>query len=683
MADDREPDPPPDGEADDERAAGSFIDSQAVHQHFHGDVYADGANFGIRTARVRRGTGPVRESEIVETVERYQRPVTFAAAETVLRERRIVVLSGADGSGRRAAALVLLRECAKSARIVGLSPVLTLDELLDHKFRSGHGYLVQDRVPDVDAAGESSHAFDSLTTALRRAGAYLVITTTHPSGRTPREVVVSWASPDPLDLLAAELAAHGQAWPAGELGDRVRERFATSRNPAEIVAFARQVGEAGGDAQRCLELIESSAADEVAGWFDQEPDEELVLFVTAVAFGHGVPERSVERALAELRRSLDAVRPEPPSGNGEVASAPPAPVVTQRRRTRLGQVPFVRVAKGGTTDGGTTASERTLVFASAAHHLCTVDELWARYDQNLWDIARPWVRASAGGAGPREDLGAALGVALLAGFAPEEAQRAYLDEWAARPSARAAACYALWFAAQMDSRAAWALGLATRWAAGKEPARVRTAIAALSGDLGLRYPGEARRWLWHLSTHPHGPRGAARKALAQLFVSAVDLGDAGAGVPGLLHRKVGDLADRGVPSADRRAALDIAELVLGAKARTRRPAVADLLMRSTAQATTFGELWAAGLSTRPYRGRALETLRDTLRALHDHGGDRSAVAALGAAIVAALPLNEIEPLKRDLRHQLLSRSGDRDAAGSIIDDLLADQPPDPTDQEDA
>ena len=91
-------------------------------------------------------TGPLPVAEVERSLQHYIEPPSFSAAATILSERGLVVLRAHAGVGKRAGALALLRTELDVSAFVGLSPALSLAELLRYEFHNGHGYFVLDRV---------------------------------------------------------------------------------------------------------------------------------------------------------------------------------------------------------------------------------------------------------------------------------------------------------------------------------------------------------------------------------------------------------------------------------------------------------------------------------------------------------------------------------------------------------
>jgi hypothetical protein len=613
----------------------------------------------------RRLTGPLLQEHVQHVLRRYVSPDGFVAAQRLLRLNRILILQGPEGIGKRTGALALLDAQRLEGEIVALSPALRMDEIARNDFKPGRGYVVQDWAGEPSGVNSLAFSLQALRSMLAEKGAYLVITTGESShGGSLRDFAVRWEAPDSTALVDAYL--RDQPIDA-ETRLRIGERFAACRTPRTIADFADR--SAGASADRLEELLLESERDEVARCFDDDPDAAWVAFVAALAFMHGLRESAFERALATLRKRLWQPRPHV-SDLDEDDGEPALEGVLEQTRSIRAQMPLVAVREAQ-RDGTAAAPGRRLAFASATYRERVLEELWRRYDHQFWDPVIAWLKELVKGDDTETQLSVSAGVALLAGAAAEEVRAELLEAWAAGDhNERVVASYAIWWLALRDASAVYALATATDWAQGSNAERKATAILCLSGELGVRFPGEAFRWLWHLSHSDPGTADLGRRAIAGLFracAAAADEPD-----PSVLSHLATRLRGVRAPGASGTSinvVLRIINHVVTVQA-DREPAVAVLLGRKPAAAMQLGPLWAEALLSRPFRGEALSALRETLRSLH-RAESTGAIAVLGQAIVAALPPHELPVLKRDLFHELKSGGGpDADSARSIIEVLL-------------
>lgn len=129
---------------------------QHVYNNFYGPQYHGRAHFGIGAGAGKgghaRATGLLEADEIDALLRSYVRPDCFDDAARELTRTGVVVLAGPQGTGKRSAAVALLRETVgPSADYVVLSPDIGLDQLAERSFDSGVGYVVLDRTAGGDA----------------------------------------------------------------------------------------------------------------------------------------------------------------------------------------------------------------------------------------------------------------------------------------------------------------------------------------------------------------------------------------------------------------------------------------------------------------------------------------------------------------------------------------------------
>lgn len=194
-------------------------------------------------------TGTLPGHYVKETLRYYTPPAPGGgggesphhAAARILEEGRMVVLVGAEGTGRRAGALALLREHADQRQsLISLAPATSLTQLAEYAFENGRGYVLLDRIRETQETAARRIDVDRLTANLASAGAYLVIT----AGLRASDLldlkglVVEWRPPDPGQLFETCLDRLAlPEIPATEL-ERVRERVHDLQFPRHVVALA-------------------------------------------------------------------------------------------------------------------------------------------------------------------------------------------------------------------------------------------------------------------------------------------------------------------------------------------------------------------------------------------------------------------------------------------------------------
>ncbi|TMR89401.1 hypothetical protein [Nonomuraea basaltis] len=406
----------------------------------------------------------------------YLEPRCFADAVRRLATCHLLVLVGAEETGKRLGAIALLsRMSLAEGTITVLSPAATAAELLSRtEYAPGRAYLVHDWI----AASTDRTELVNLARKLAELGSFLVITRNGAPSQAV-EVERPWAPPDPGELFDLCLSTFDRrADLSPEALGQARDRALTLPTPARVVRLATR-----------LVRGEEPAGEEVAAWFDTKPPMRGVLAAAALAFVHPLPEPAFEEQLARLDRIWQAHE------RGPYAPSGPHPLI---------------------------ASSGGLVAFRAPHHREQVlAELVARYGFWLWQPLREWVRSLAG-QGLDVRVRAAEGVAALAAYALKETQQELLDVWARGSGAeRLAAADALSFMCADDTLAPEALRLALAWA--EDPAHVSATAAAvaLGGGLSVRYPADSVKGLWRLASGG-GPAATVAGQSLELLLRQAD-----------------------------------------------------------------------------------------------------------------------------------------------------------------
>jgi hypothetical protein len=643
--------------------------SQHVFNTFFGSVNIGQAQFGFGSEQSgRRKTGPFTDQEVESALENYVKPAGFDTARRTLFDQHVVVLLAPPATGKRVGAIALLQSVVPDAPIVGLSPALSTAELASYGFRPGRGYIVQDRLPEVGEQAVLEFEGQALIRKLSESGAYLVITATgSPQAcRSLRSQAREWRPPDPVALfdryVKVELHSSDR--------DRVLERVRRCPSPRDVVVLAQLILEYDYDVEAALESLAVSERGAVLEWFDDEPPQDKVLFIAALAFAHGLPERLFELELSRLVVQFD--HPDA----GEDTNGLDRPLL-QERRIRRSATGLAKVIFQLDPEFGDITPEHRLVFEVPSYRVFVIEELWNRYDRQLWDPVAAWVRDLALTSPEEVRMQVALGVAVLARVAGNEVEESFLKPWSCGTlSERLTAAYVLWWFCADDTLAPLALRISLGWVRSGDPRRMRTAALTLAGELGVRYTGEALRALWRLAVRGDVLGGFARLSIAQLFSNLVQGPANGSAVLRFLDGRLRhSAAGTGRGPFDARCAFDTMRAILSMRVpgtAEPEPVVGTLLRTRPEDVGLLGALWADTLRSRPHRAAAVDSLRKTLESLSVRDGLEPVIRSLGDAIAAALPPVERMLLKRDLLAELsVARGAGMGRASALAAALLA------------
>ncbi|GAA3803412.1 hypothetical protein GCM10022403_041790 [Streptomyces coacervatus] len=614
-----------------------------VYQFFNGALDARQARFGIGGAEAggtrRRAIGRLDAGEAHALLAPYVRPPGFEGTCKALEKDGVVVLVGPPGVGKRSAAVKLLHEVTGGVEYVVLSPDRSLEELAGRPTC----YLLLDRM-DEGASGTADFDWRRVRDKVREKGAYLVVTTVHPVDGQPSESVrhVDWQLPDLANVVRVRLR---QAGCADTLVKEAVERLPGGCRIAEAAAAAERIAR-GGDPERVWSEYGSSAARPVREWFAADRSLQEVAEVTTLAFVTGAGRRDFESAQTLLEPHIAPAFPDVPAGAGEAPV--PRPFVDRRRS-------LSRNALAATEDQKHDALTRTVVvFPSPQYRLWVLEELCRTHSTEYWNGVRDWltelVRTQPD---PALQMSVASGLALLARPDFGEVVRCYLTPWAqgeAGPRGQSAAAMVLWWMCLDEALGATALTLARGWAQSFDPVMRSTAAWAFSGELGVRFPTDAVKWLWHLIRR--GGIGATRavSALADLVAVLAESRQNTSVVFRALAHRLELQRGTAVTTQLKRTTFDTVLAVLTVRdLRTGRPVCAALADRQPQLADPMGMLWAGVVCHRPRRAAALRALYDTLRALPATSEDPEPVAGrLGTAVGVELSPRERELLEAEL-----------------------------------
>jgi hypothetical protein len=642
--------------ADDPRAR-----DRVFNNWFFGNVHASGATFGTREAHGvgeaggGRVEGRLEDAEVAWLVAHFAPPAGFDEAATALAVEGVIILAGAEGSGRRAGAIALLAQVRAAGQpLVALSPAVTVDKLAERSFDSGAGYLIGDMFADAVQTELAHFYWRDLCHSVREAQAYLVVTASAASASSRGDVIrqVAWHRPNSADVLRAHL---GPDYTDTEVVDKAAAAIGPWYRLADIVGIARRLRE-GEDPQDVLATLDETDRQAVTNWLGEEdPEIPALLEVTTLAFTAGLPERLFEAELTELKTRIGEFMPQPkPRQKNSTTARTELNVRFSQLRKLRSTHPLVGIRQIPLSHAAGALTVRHVDFCKPIYRQQVVAELWSRLDYNFWVGVRAWLHDIAADDGDPSPLrpslinSVALGLALLALVAPDEVVESYLLPWTAAdasPGEQTMALYVVWQMTTLDQLAPLALQIAIAWGGQGSHIQRTLATLAFSGPLGAKYPIESIRRLGQLARQNDA---MAAWAHAQLFATLTSQGADGLVV---LRELTQRMKKKAGPDADLVLGM-IAALVSIRDPRTGRPAVAQFLIGNPDLAGELAPLWAKALLMRPWRAGAVAAILRTLGAIeHGRAEPKSLAMALGAAIGRELAEAERPPLCAEVRTQ--------------------------------
>ncbi|MFF9360023.1 hypothetical protein [Streptomyces griseoluteus] len=645
----RSPEGPPPAEAvppgrADEQVSAVHSTYTTVNQYLYGNVGRGGVTGIAGAVPVSKATGPMRHEEIALLLESYAKPDAFADALGALRDDHVVTLIGESGTGRRSGAVALLKQVmAGDGRVIVLSPDTTLDQLAERVFDAGNGYVVLDGVQDGSLNdAQTDFAWRRVRERVHVSRAHLVVTTRpRLEHRLPTAVShVPWAAPATEEVLRLRL----------RLGGVAEETIAEAIKLIRVncpVAKAAEVADgirAGGAPEEVWNDYDTGTYDTVRRWF-HAPGRTMreVLQVTTVAFAAGNGIRACEELFALLDGHVG--RQFAQSGAGGKANAFSGPVASG-----AGQKDTDLTAK---RDGGAESalydSRRAMLdielltlrqvpmgavvrevveFATPSHRRWVFIVLCGLFGSEFWNGVQKWLSGVLNEpdapcppgtvAGDEFEVSLAAGLAMLATKDFEEVVTNYLVPWAqghAGQRGQAMAVYVLWYMCQSDlGLDTTALDIARGWARSKSPELRGTAALAFSGWLGVRFPSDAVKWLWHLIANEAG-QGTAAAALAKLFALVVYHDEDPSRVLNLLTYRLGKHAATSGRTPLKSLTYRVVVMILCIRDASGRPVALRHFVLHPERGGALLDLWAKAFCYRPLRGLSLKAFADHLGAL--------------------------------------------------------------------
>ncbi|MEV0485543.1 hypothetical protein AB0I69_33675 [Streptomyces sp. NPDC050508] len=602
-------------------------------------------NFSLPYIRSEHLSGEVLPDDVEELAQVFHGCPSFDEALTRLkRGERIVVLSGGRDTGRRSAALMLLR-CLKATPMRILDPPDSLSALPE-QLDGAAGYVLLNLPTSRSHPLREPHLL-GLRERLERTKGHLVITV-EPSAALEDVPYVRWEPPGAEDMLRSHVTPRtgAEVW-AGLCGlTPVKEFLARHQQPGEIAKFADQLvalhrGET--DEETLAAYGKAAVAAQVSGWLTDHGRHlrEKAFLISLAVFDkapYAVTAECADRLYVELQRTAN---PREPAA---------IPVFGSSREDRLSLARARGYVGTEVTEWGPLIGRYFAEFREADTARVLLEQVWNRHPS-----ARPalveWIQDLADDGRPLVRTRAASATALLAQADLSSAMALLIEPWADDDH------FGSWLTAANALTMAQLLSVPTvlkilhDWCTedyGDLEGRRWTAIRAY----GLLGPVHYERALEALldaihRPHPHDDPEADEdeaeeyaKEEAQQFADALELL-----LLAVRDRVLSTLAERlaGDRALRTHALLAFLQACKQSDERTGRPIVLDWYAEATAAVDNTAArhlvlFWEAALTDRARTSEALRILRGWVLTA---GGDPRSEAALASLLPAlgAQPTN--------------------------------------------
>lgn len=635
---------------------------------------------GADTAERLQGSGEVPGADLDQLAEVFHDSPTFHEALAELRTSRVVVLRGEHDSGRRAAALMLLRH-AGAARVRALAPDAG-PTVLVKEAQEADGYVAYD-LPTSRSKSLAPHHFLACQERMRKQDAYFVITVE--SSAVLRDVPwLAWPRPEAEAVLTSHLRS--QLRHSGDEDDegdaalqllrlpQVRDFLAVSRRPvAQIAAFARAVarhhrGEIG--AEQLERFGEETLREQVRDWLSA-PDERIPLRDKAFLMAMAVCDEGPYATAAELGDQLcrEMQRVESPEED------PGLPIFSTSRDSRMELARAEPYEENELTPWG-PVPQTMARFQDQRTTQLLLREAWTGHPAVRAPLAA-WLTDLARHSDPFVRTRAAATAATLAGHDFSSVMHGLLLGWASSHDYRLClqAANALTLAA--TARGAAVQRVLREWSTDTHPRRRWTAVRA-HALLGRRAPEDTLDSLEDLvrraSTRAAAPTDLWDQSWDELWENGPrnnEFGSLVEAVELLLLDTPGTAVPRRLAAwcADGAASLRLlAQVALLTSAHRREdpfddPASWPLLLRRYAEAPGHAEASARSLAGSPVRRALAELWRHVLR---DRAATGVAQEQLRQWVLVAAREPGAEAALAELLPHLVASDADRDRLGHLL-----------------
>jgi hypothetical protein len=197
-------------------------------------------------------------------------------------------------------------------------------------------------------------------------------------------------------------------------------------------------------------------------------------------------------------------------------------------------------------------------------------------------------------------------------------------------------------------------------------------MVSLGGQLGVRFPTEAVRWLWR-SQQVEGIVLArlARSSLAELWCSILANGGKSINLLRFVNKQISSLSSLEGDFSALRKAVETAAMLLGSvDSSSGWPIPALALRLEPTTAVALGNIWSAVLRSRATNSAGVEALARTVSQIMKSGTpeDKETFAVLGSSVRANMDNAEREELRVDLEESVASNRRGRGDDSDSPDD---------------
>lgn len=469
--------------------------------------------------------GPLPTAELDYLAETFAPNRRYDELCAELVDRRVLVMRGRRGTGRRTAALRMLTQAgSKAGEVIALDPGTEPADFASHVQPAG-AYVVVDPITSQDGPLRDIH----LNAVRRRIGddGLFVVVTAHD---TVMEDVTArgWEPPPAADITRAHLvhairrSTAGRPSGDGRVEDKARrlleldqsvQYLAVGPSPREAADFARLLVEyAAGhcDDEELSRYGRTSAEEITSRWFGEGHRSDRTTlrdkaFLISLAVFDGLPYPLVAELGDLLYVRLRAVEePDRPAGY-PVFGPSPADRLTLARAQEYDD-------ETNTPWGGLT--ERVVAFQNSSHWSAVLRHVWTSHPAVRGPVLA-WLDALVRERRVFVRLRAAVASGVLAAADFGYAFDNFLNEWGSSPSPmqRQLAAWSLYTAAEHDVDSAVRRLLST-WSGRHDPAR-RWTVARTYALLGGATAPSALRDIGRMAATGPEPDSALRSALEQ------------------------------------------------------------------------------------------------------------------------------------------------------------------------